>query len=95
MILLGPPGVGKGTQGALLEDALKWERIVTGDLLRAARRSGTELGEKAKEYMDAGELVPDELVVALVEQRLGDIDEGTGVVFDGFPRNVSQAEALE
>ena len=95
VILLGPPGVGKGTQGTLLEDALDWERIVTGDLLRAARRSGTELGEKAKEYMDAGELVPDELVVALVEERLDDVDDDTGVIFDGFPRNVSQAEALE
>jgi len=94
VILLGPPGVGKGTQGVLLADALDWERIVTGDLLRAARRSGTELGRKAKAYMDAGELVPDELVVALVEERLEGIPAETGVIFDGFPRNVAQAEAL-
>lgn len=94
VILLGPPGVGKGTQGVLLEDALGWERIVTGDLLRAARRSGTELGDEAKAYMDAGELVPDELVVALVEERLEEIPRDTGIIFDGFPRNVAQAEAL-
>lgn len=94
VILLGPPGVGKGTQGVLLEDALDWERIVTGDLLRAARRSGTELGDEAKAFMDAGELVPDELVVALVEERLDEIPGDTGIIFDGFPRNVAQAGAL-
>lgn len=95
VILLGPPGVGKGTQGVLLADALGWERIVTGDLLRAARRAGTELGEKARAYMDAGELVPDELVVALVEERLAKTSGETGVIFDGFPRNVAQAGELE
>jgi len=95
VILLGPPGVGKGTQGVLLADALEWERVVTGDLLRAARREGSELGRRAKKYMDAGELVPDELVVALVEERLEEIPEETGVIFDGFPRNPSQGEALD
>jgi adenylate kinase len=94
VILLGPPGVGKGTQGELLMEALGWERIATGDLLRAARREGTELGQKAQEYMDAGELVPDDLIVALVEERLEDLSSDTGVLFDGFPRTVPQAEAL-
>ena len=95
VILLGPPGVGKGTQGVRLADALEWERIVTGDLLRAARRAGTELGREAKKYMDAGELVPDDVVVGLVEERLEEIPEETGVIFDGFPRNPPQAEALD
>jgi len=95
VILLGPPGVGKGTQGKLLAEVLGWERIVTGDLLRAARREGTELGREAQRYMDAGELVPDEVVVGLVEEKLDEIPDGCGVLFDGFPRTVAQAEALE
>lgn len=95
VILLGPPGVGKGTQGVLLGDALDWERVVTGDLLRAARRSGSELGREAARYMEAGELVPDELVVALVEEKLEEIDDDRGVIFDGFPRNAAQAEELD
>ncbi len=94
VILLGPPGVGKGTQGALLADAFGWERVVTGDLLRAARREGTELGRKAQSFMDAGELVPDDLIIALVRERLERFPADRGVVFDGFPRTVAQAEAL-
>lgn len=94
VILLGPPGVGKGTQGVLLADALGWERLVTGDLLRAARRDGTELGRQAQGFMDAGNLVPDELMVALVEERLDQLPAARGVIFDGFPRTAAQAEAL-
>ena len=94
VILLGPPGVGKGTQGAVLSDSFGWERLVTGDLLRAARLEGTDLGQKAQAFMDAGDLVPDDLVVALVQERLSQLPGDRGVVFDGFPRTVAQAEAL-
>jgi len=95
VILLGPPGVGKGTQGARLVDELGWVRIATGDLLRAAGREGTELGRKAQEYMDAGDLVPDGLIVALVKEHLSGLGADTGVLFDGFPRTVPQAVALD
>lgn len=95
VILLGPPGVGKGTQGALLAEELGWVRIATGDLLRNARREGTELGRKAQGYMDAGELVPDDLIVDLVKETLEGLDAGTGVLLDGFPRTLPQAFALE
>ncbi|MEX2529729.1 MAG: adenylate kinase [Gemmatimonadota bacterium] len=95
VILLGPPGVGKGTQGAILAKDTGWERIATGDLLRAARRQGTELGTQARGYMDAGELVPDDLIVALVKERLEALDPNRGVILDGFPRTVPQAEALD
>ena len=94
VILLGPPGVGKGTQGALLAEATGARHVATGDLLRAARREGTELGRKAQGYMDRGELVPDGLIVDLVREVLAGLDPATGVVFDGFPRTVPQAEAL-
>ena len=94
VILLGPPGVGKGTQGALLADSFGWERVVTGDLLRAARREGTELGKKAQVSMDEGDLVPDHLMVALVKERLERLPADRGVILDGFPRTVEQAEAL-
>ncbi len=95
IILLGPPGVGKGTQGALLVEAFGWERIATGDLLRSARRDGSELGSKAQSYMDAGNLVPDELIVALVRDHLQKLASDQGVIFDGFPRTLAQAEALD
>jgi adenylate kinase len=95
VILLGPPGVGKGTQGAHLVDELGWVRIATGDLLREATRAGTELGDKAREYMDKGELVPDDLIVALVKEHMEGLDPDTGVLFDGFPRTVPQAVALD
>lgn len=95
VILLGPPGVGKGTQGARLADELGWVRIATGDLLRGARREGTELGRKARDYMDRGELVPDDLILDLVEATVAGLDEETGIVFDGFPRTIPQAEGLD
>ena len=94
VILLGPPGVGKGAQGALLATAFGWERIITGDLLRSALREGTELGKKAQTFMDAGDLVPDDLMIDLVAGRLRDFSPDQGVVFDGFPRTVAQGEAL-
>lgn len=95
VILLGPPGVGKGTQGAMLADRLGWERIATGDLLRSARRDGTELGKRAQAFMDAGDLVPDSLIVEMVREYLARLPGERGVIFDGFPRTVAQAEALE
>lgn len=95
VILLGPPGVGKGTQGAMLAERLGWERIATGDLLRSARREGTELGRKAQAFMDAGDLVPDSLIVEMVSDRLAQLPPDQGIIFDGFPRTVAQAEALE
>lgn len=95
VILLGPPGVGKGTQGALLEQRLGWERVATGDVLRSAVREGSELGRKAQRYMDAGDLVPDSLVVALVRELLEELPPERGVLFDGFPRTPAQAEALD
>ena len=94
VILLGPPGVGKGTQGLRLAAVFGWERLVTGDLLRAARREGTEVGRRAGRYMDEGELVPDDVMVALFEERMARLPDGAGVVLDGFPRTVAQAEAL-
>ncbi len=95
VILLGPPGVGKGTQGVRLSEELGWERISTGDLLRDARREGTPLGRRAQEYMDAGELVPDGLILDLVRETLGGLPEEQGIIFDGFPRTLAQAEALD
>jgi adenylate kinase len=95
VILLGPPGVGKGTQGSLLERELGWVRIATGDLLREARRAGTELGVKAQGFMDAGELVPDDLIIALMKEALRPLRPDTGVLLDGFPRTAPQARALE
>jgi adenylate kinase len=94
VVLLGPPGVGKGTQGKLLCESLGLEHLSTGDLLRAARREGTELGLEAQAFMDRGELVPDEVIVGMVRESLKDLGPEAGVVFDGFPRTVPQAEAL-
>lgn len=94
VILLGPPGVGKGTQGVLLCESQGFRHVATGDLLRAARREGTELGRKAQGFMDRGELVPDEVIIGMVEEVLAGIGDGAGVVLDGFPRTVPQAEAL-
>ena len=91
LILLGAPGAGKGTQGALLEERLGMGRIATGDLLREAVRQGTPLGQKAKAFMDAGELVPDEVILGLV----GEAAASGNNVFDGFPRTTVQAEALD
>lgn len=95
VILLGPPGVGKGTQAVRLADTVGWEHVSTGDLLRAARRDGTELGRKAQTFMDAGELVPDSLILDLVRDHLKGIAPEAGILFDGFPRTTAQAEGLE
>lgn len=95
LILLGAPGAGKGTQGSQLSERLGIPKIATGDILRAAVRDGTELGRKAKQFMDAGELVPDEVILGLVREALQDETARDGAIFDGFPRNVSQAESLE
>jgi adenylate kinase len=91
--LLGPPGSGKGTQAARLQDDLGYRQLSTGDLLRAARAAGTELGRRAGEYMDRGDLVPDEVIVEMVGDAVADAD-GVRVLFDGFPRTVAQAGAL-
>jgi adenylate kinase len=93
VILLGPPGAGKGTQGSQLAERLEVPKIATGDILRAAVRDETELGRRARGYMDAGELVPDEVILGLVREAIA--DGSAGAVFDGFPRNVAQAESLE
>lgn len=95
LILLGAPGAGKGTQGSQLAATLDVPKIATGDILRSAVRDGTELGRKAREYMDAGELVPDELILGLVREALADPSAEKGAIFDGFPRNVAQARSLE
>lgn len=94
IILLGPPGVGKGTQAAALAQAEKVAHISTGDILRAHVAQGTALGKAAKEYMDKGLLVPDEVILGLVKDRLQQPDAANGYIFDGFPRTVVQAEAL-
>jgi adenylate kinase len=94
LILLGPPGAGKGTQSQRLIEHLGVPQISTGDLLRAARREGTALGQKAQAFMDAGQLVPDTLIFELVEERLSRPDAASGYILDGFPRNVSQADEM-
>jgi adenylate kinase len=94
VILLGPPGVGKGTQAVRVAEESYAAHVSTGDLLRAARREGTELGRKAQAYMDAGELVPDDLILGLVREHLAGVDPGTDVLFDGFPRTTAQADGL-
>ena len=94
LVLLGAPGAGKGTQGALLADRLGVPKIATGDMLREAVRQGTELGRKARQVMDAGQLVSDDIVLGLVRERL-ETDAAGGAVFDGYPRNVAQARSLE
>ena len=95
LILLGAPGAGKGTQGSQLADRLGVPKIATGDILRSAVREGTELGLEAKSFMDAGELVPDEVILGLVREAIADESARGGAIFDGFPRNVAQAESLE
>ncbi len=94
LILLGPPGAGKGTQSALLEKRFNIPQISTGDMLRAAVKSSTPMGLKAKTYMDAGDLVPDKVVVGIVHERLQEPDCAEGFILDGFPRTVPQADAL-
>ncbi|MGC9319781.1 MAG: adenylate kinase [Armatimonadota bacterium] len=94
IVLLGPPGAGKGTQAKMLSDELDVPHISTGDILREAVAEDTDLGRKAKAYMDRGELVPDELVIAIARERLAQEDCEGGFILDGFPRTVAQAEAL-
>jgi len=94
LMMLGPPGAGKGTQAQRLVGELGIVQISTGDMLRGARRKGTELGRKAAEFMDAGNLVPDEVVIGIVKERLDEDDVQNGFVLDGFPRTVEQARAL-
>jgi len=94
-VLLGAPGAGKGTQAQLIKDRFKVPHIATGDILRAAVAAGTEVGLRAKSYMDKGELVPDEVVVAIVADRIAEDDCSDGWLLDGFPRTVPQAEALD
>ena len=95
IVLLGAPGAGKGTQAQRLVADYGVAHISTGDLLRSAVKAGTELGRAAKKYMDAGELVPDELVIDLVKERLGADDAQKGFILDGFPRNTTQAVTLD
>lgn len=95
LIFFGAPGTGKGTQGKILSQAKGWVHISTGDILRGAVKQGSELGLKAKEYMDAGKLVPDELMNDLVAERLTQEDCQQGYILDGFPRTINQAENLD
>lgn len=95
ILFLGPPGAGKGTQAAMLANALRIPHVSTGDMLRSAVAEGTELGKTAESIMAAGDLVSDELVVAIVDERLGQDDARCGYLLDGFPRNIAQAIALE
>ena len=94
LILLGPPGAGKGTQASFIRERFHIPQISTGDMLRAAVKAGTPLGIAAKKVMDAGQLVSDDIIIGLVKERLRDHDCGNGCLFDGFPRTVPQAEAM-
>ena len=95
LILLGPPGSGKGTQGERLRADLDLPYYATGDILREAVREGTEIGQQAKEYMDRGDLVPDEVIIGVIAERIASHEAEDGFILDGFPRTVGQAEALE
>jgi adenylate kinase len=95
IVLVGPPGAGKGTQAAYLAKNLSIPHISTGDLFRANISQGTELGKQAKAYMDAGNLVPDEVTIGMAKDRMSQSDAVSGFLLDGFPRNVGQAEALD
>lgn len=95
LLIMGPPGAGKGTQAEVLVKELNITHISTGDMFRAAIKEGTEMGKKAKEYMDKGELVPDSVVVGMVKDRLSQPDCAKGFLLDGFPRTLAQAEALD
>jgi adenylate kinase len=95
LVLLGPPGSGKGTQGERLQDDFRLPYYATGDILRAAVRDQTELGKAAKEYMDRGDLVPDEVIIGVITERLDEPEAADGFILDGFPRTLPQAEALD
>jgi adenylate kinase len=95
IVLVGPPGAGKGTQAQFIASHLSVPKISTGDIFRANVSGGTPLGQKAREYMDRGDLVPDEVTIAMVRDRLGEDDAQEGFLLDGFPRNVPQAETLK
>lgn len=95
LIFLGPPGAGKGTQAKILADICQIPHISTGDILRNAKAEGTPLGKKAQSYMDRGELVPDQLILDLIRERLSQPDAQAGWILDGFPRNVNQATFLD
>ncbi len=95
IVMLGPPGAGKGTQAERISATFGWKQISTGDIFRAALADGTPLGLEAKKYMEAGELVPDEIVEGIVAERLKEPDLEDGFVLDGFPRNLHQAKALD
>jgi adenylate kinase len=95
LILIGPPGAGKGTQARMLEESLGLPHVSTGDLFRHNLKHETELGKMAKKYMDKGELVPDEVTIAMVKERLSRPDAAQGAILDGFPRTIAQAEALD
>ena len=94
VILLGPPGAGKGTQAKMLKEKFQIPQISTGDILRQAVKDNTELGAQAKTVMDAGQLVPDDVVISLIKERIRQRDCKTGFILDGFPRNIVQAEKL-
>ena len=95
LILLGGPGAGKGTQANFIKDRYQIPQISTGDMLRAALKKGTALGLKAKDYMDAGKLVPDDVIIGLVKERIKQADCQKGFLFDGFPRTIPQADAMK
>jgi len=95
IILLGPPGAGKGTQAEILAKKLNTPQISTGDILRQAVKEGTPIGLKAKAFMDAGNLVPDEIIIGVIKERLGAPDCEAGYIFDGIPRTIAQAETLD
>ena len=95
LILLGGPGAGKGTQANFIKDKYQIPQISTGDMLRAAIKAGSELGKKAKGYMDSGGLVPDDVIIGLVKERIKEADCQKGFLFDGFPRTIPQADAMK
>ncbi len=95
LILLGAPGAGKGTQAEIICEKLSIPTISTGNIIRAALKNGTEMGKKAKDYIDAGKLVPDDVVIGIIKERLAEDDCNNGFILDGFPRTIPQAEALD